>query len=103
MRDVLKGILIGISLASILSVGVAWALDEDGERRLVDGLIGEINKLVTSQCQVNVTYGHPVSGDRCSFRDEVVTGIREGVIYCSKVSVDCFHQDSEQPATAKAF
>jgi hypothetical protein len=90
MTKLWKGFLMGIGLASILSVGLAFAVDEDGKTVLGSkNLINEVNKLVKANCVTYVSTGRISPSGMC-MRNEVMTGIRSNYVYCSEIQVDCF-------------
>lgn len=52
-------------------------------------LIQEVNQIDLSDCKVTIGIARLRGGPRCR-RNEVMTGIIEGAIYCSTISVECF-------------
>ncbi len=82
----MKKILIGVTIGVLLNLGYGFAQNDVQSSNPY--LIGQVDKLFKTLCDVHVGVGYRTSFNRCR-RNEVVVGADEHGIYCSDITVEC--------------
>lgn len=79
MRKLIIGFGTGVTITAAALLGYANANESSG-----------------TNCTVNLSYGRQTLGQRCYYPDEVMTGMNNGYLLCSRLSVQCDHGDADQ-------
>ncbi len=90
MRKSLLGLVIGWGLGiSFTILSSLYAQDDRLRPVLQSGLIGQLDRIIKTYCDVYVARGNFNATTRCP-RNEVMTGLANNGYYCSAITVECF-------------
>ena len=82
-------ITIGCGMILLTMVATVFAQDRETTTYLRSELIGQMDRIIKTYCDVYVGNGYRNASSRCR-GNEVVTGMDQHGLYCSAITVECF-------------